>query len=134
MGLDIPARLPGWRKALTAYLAQVDGVKFRPGKHDCALFCAGAVKAMTGFDGARGWRGYRTLNEGQKRLASDGFAEWWDMLADRETKEVRIGDVAVVKHDDALAGGICLGSQIAVVTPAGRGLVPYGQIIRGYRI
>ncbi|WP_405116505.1 DUF6950 family protein [Phaeobacter sp. BS23] len=39
-----------WRSNLCGFLASVSRQKFRPGSHDCALFAAGAVQAMTGAD------------------------------------------------------------------------------------
>lgn len=136
MGLIIPPRLPKWRGLLSNYLIEVDGVAFRPGKHDCALFCAGAVRAMTGFDAAKGWRGYRTLKEGGKRLQQAGYESWWDMIADREcdTSQLNIGDVALVEQDEELAGGICIGSHIAVLAPSGRTSVRLGQSVRAFKI
>lgn len=136
MGLNIPVRRPDWRKTLIDYLVEVDSAPFRPGKHDCALFCSGAVRAMTGHDCARGWRGYRTLKAGQKKLAENGIKDWWDMLDDRacEASQMRLGDIAVVEHEGALAGGVCLGANIAVVTPSGRGLVQLSCAVKGFHI
>lgn len=136
MGLTIPPRRSDWRAKLTGYVLSAEGQGFRPGKLDCALFCAGAVEAMTGFDGARGWRGYRTLSEGQKRLVKAGFNDWWDMIADREigADRVGIGDIALVPAGDELAAGICMGVDVVVVGPDGRGLVRADQIKRGFRV
>lgn len=136
MGLIIPKRKPDWRSRLTGYLAAHSATPFKPGKFDCALFCAGAVQAMTGFDAARGWRGYRTLDAGFRKLESAGFENWWDMLAGRECDpaSLLIGDVAIVKHGDVLAGGICAGATIRICTPTGQGMVPRSAAVKGYRI
>lgn len=136
MGLIIPDRLPDWRTRLTKYLAGVYGVKFRPGKMDCALFCAGGVEAMTGFDAARGWRGYRTLSEGRKRLSEEGFDEWWDMIADRkcEVSALRVGDLAVIPTGDDFAVGFCMGARINAVGPRGMGVLRLSDAVQGYRI
>jgi len=68
-------RLPNWKKRLTAYLAEVVDRPFKPGQHDCALFVAGAVQAMTGDDLAKGWRGYRSLTAGRRALAKRGYSD-----------------------------------------------------------
>ena len=76
-------RRADWRPRLTEYLARVAGARFRPGQHDCALFAAGAVEAMTGHDPAAEWRGtYRTLEEGRVVLAGQGYADQVGLVAD----------------------------------------------------
>lgn len=136
MGLIMPPRQREWRQSLTTYLQSVSGLAFRPGKNDCALFCAGAVKSMTGFDPARGWRGYRTLSEGQGRLAKRGFENWWDMIADRECPpaEVGIGDIALVETQGVLLGGVCVGPQVMVVSVQGLGHMLHSDTVRGFKI
>jgi len=47
-------RLPDWRRKLELYLRDASTRPFRPRPHDCALSAAGAVKAMTGTDLAKG--------------------------------------------------------------------------------
>ena len=62
-------RLPDWKTHLIAYLADAARKSYQPGVHDCALFSAGAVLAMTGVDLAAGWRGrYTTLTRGLRVL------------------------------------------------------------------
>lgn len=53
-------RFPDWEARLAAYLEPLRAREFRWGSLDCATFCAGAVKAMTGHDPMRGLRGYRS--------------------------------------------------------------------------
>lgn len=50
-------RLPDWEARLGDYLEQVRETPFRWGRHDCAMFSAGAVQAMTGVDPAPEMRG-----------------------------------------------------------------------------
>jgi len=58
-------RLPDWRPRLVSFVNSVRARPFAYGTHDCALFAAGAVEAMTGVDLAKDWRGaYSSLKEG----------------------------------------------------------------------
>lgn len=50
-------RTGDWERALSAYLAECEGRPYAYGEHDCGLFAAGAVLAMTGSDPAEPFRG-----------------------------------------------------------------------------
>lgn len=133
------SRKPTWRSDLTAYLETAARRAFRPGQHDCALFAAGAVKAMTGTDFARGYRStYRSLARGQAVLRSRGYADHIDMVA-RLLPEVppimaQEGDVAVVPQGEDMALGIVQGAMIYVLMPSGLGLVPLTDAARAFRV
>ena len=132
-------RRPDWREALTAYLIETAGVPFAEGQNDCALFAAGAVKAMTGQDFARGFRGYRTTKGGLKKLMAKGFEDHV-ALAASVLEEIppafaQVGDVAVVPGDDGTdALGIVQGEMIYVSAPTGRALVPLTSATRAFRV
>lgn len=59
MGMEVTSlsRLPYWEEALSLYLDRCHDTQFKWGEHDCALFAAGAVKAMCGVDPAETMRG-----------------------------------------------------------------------------
>ena len=132
-------RRSDWREALTAYLVGTAAEPFVPGKADCALFAAGAVKAMTGQDFAHGFLGYRTTKGGLKKLMAKGYADHV-ALAASVLEEIppafaQVGDVAVVPGDDGTdALGIVQGEMIYVSAPAGRGLVPLTSATRAFRV
>jgi hypothetical protein len=50
-------RVSDWEDRLRTYLDRVTEERFVWGSHDCALFTAGAVKAMTETDPAEAFRG-----------------------------------------------------------------------------
>lgn len=131
-------RVVDWRSRLTEYMADVSRVQFRPGRHDCALFVAGAVKAMTGVDHARGWRGYRSLATGQRKLEAKGFADHIALIASilPEITPImaQVGDVAVVDGHDVLALGIVQGAFVYVLRPSGAGLVPLTDVKKAFRV
>lgn len=127
-GGQLMDRLPDWRPRLFAWLASVSRQPFVPGEHDCALFVAGAVEAMTGEDPAAALRGrYTTVRGGLRVLRREGHADHVAFVASLLTEiaplMAQVGDVAVIGTHDGPALGIVAGAEIMVVTPAGTGAV-----------
>lgn len=130
------ARRANWRGELALFMAGAAVRRFRPGKHDCALFVAGAVKAMTGVDHARGWRSkYRSMKRGQALLREKGFADHVAFVAAHYPEVApimaRAGDIAVI---DGGALGIVQGPNIYVLRPDGLGIVPLTAAERAFRV
>lgn len=127
------------RKALIAYVADAARRPFVWGKHDCALFAAGAVKAQTGRDPARGLRGrYRSAAGAMKHLRKLGHEDLGDLVA-AQFQEIKpafaqVGDIAVVDGDGMAALGIVQGERIYVLRPDGLGLVPLTTARRAFRV
>jgi hypothetical protein len=121
---------------LIAYAAEAGSRRFRPGRHDCALFAAGWVKTATGQDLARGWRSrYRSLKRGQRLLEEAGFANHV-ALAAAHLPEIapafaQPGDLAVLADN---AFGIVAGEMIYCLKPQGLGLVPRGQMRHAFAV
>lgn len=57
-------RYSTWEADLSAYIASVRDLPLTWGSHDCGLFFAGAVLAMTGFDPGEPFRGKYTTELG----------------------------------------------------------------------
>lgn len=135
-------RLPDWRARLSEYLGQVARRRFRPGEHDCALFAAGAVQAMTGADLAADWRGkYRALGAGRAMLRAKGFSDHLEFaaahLAPVPPALAQVGDLAVVPADsphDAGALGVVQGPRVYVLTPGGLALVSRLTMERAFSV
>ena len=109
-------RLPDWYDRLSAYLRETRALPFAPGRHDCALFFAGAVNAMTGVDPAKGLRGtYSTIPGGLKRLKRLGYSDHIEMARKlfpvSHWSEGRVGDGAIVTMADGPALGVVIGSH-----------------------
>ena len=69
-------RLHDWESRLTLYVAEVARTGFAHGAHDCALFAAGAVAAVTGIDPGARWRGhYSSFKGGLKLVRKAGFTD-----------------------------------------------------------
>lgn len=138
--LTIPARLPDWRPRLSTYLTATGARSFRPGSHDCALFVAGAVEAMTGADVATKWRGtYFSLDDGQAALERAGFADHVALVA-AHLPEVHpalavVGDLAALPGANGRAAlGIVQGASVYVLQPSGMALVNRLHIERAFRL
>ena len=131
-------RLPNWKTRLTTYLAEVVDRPFKPGQHDCALFVAGAVQAMTGDDPARGWRGYRSLTAGRRALAKRGYSDQValaaSMLPAIAPAMAQAGDVAVVAGDDGPALGIVQGEMVFVLRREGLAILPRLAIEKAFKV
>lgn len=129
-------RPAGWQGRLTAYLAERAREPFAPGRHDCMLFAAGAVQAMTGRDLARGWRGYRTLAEGQRKLRRKGYADHVALVRALlpVTDDPRPGDVAVVVTPSGPGLGVVQGQLIYGVALVGWQLVPLSDAVEFFRV
>jgi hypothetical protein len=132
-------RLPGWQKRLTAYIAACARREFAPGQHDCALFAAGAVEAMTGEDlTPPGLREYSDIATGVAKLRAAGFRDHIALVAallpEGPRTDPRPGDVAVVQDGEDMALGIVQGARVYVVGPAGLGLRPASDIVRVFRV
>ena len=132
-------RLPGWQTRLTDYIAACARREFAPGQHDCALFAAGAVKAMTGEDlTPPGLRDYPDIATGVARLRAAGFRDHVALAAALLPEVAPMmaapGDVAVVARGDELALGIVQGAKVYVVGPEGLGLVDLTEAVRAFRV
>lgn len=133
------ARTTGWQERLIAYLGTARRTTFAEGRHDCALFAAGAVAAMTGTDLAQGWRGrYQTTAGGMRVLRRMGFADHVVLVA-QHFAEIPVvqalpGDIAVVDGPDGLALGIVQGEWIYVLRPTGFGTVSLMDASRAFKV
>lgn len=132
-------RFPDWRPRLRAYVSSVSRETFAFGRHDCALFAAGAVAAMTGVDPAAAWRGrYRTAADGLNWLRVAGYADPF-ALAGALFEEVpaafaQIGDLAEVPGEDGPALGVVQGAAIYVIRREGLATVPLTTASRAWRV
>ncbi len=122
-------RYPHWRPRLVAYLAEVSPASFRLGSQDCALFAAGAVRAMTGYDPAAGFRGaYTDLRSGLKRLRAAGYDNvpgLADALFGRiDPVFAQVGDLACIETPEGPALGVFAGETIACLNERGLAHMP----------
>ena len=124
------------QQMLDAYLAKVRERKFRPGSHDCGLFVAGWVKALTGKDHGKPFRGrYRSMRRGAELLAEAGHASHVDYVAslfeEIPPAFAQTGDLAVVEGD---ALGIVASDRVFVLRPDGLGHVSRLRMERAFTV
>lgn len=132
-------RLHGWRAKLEAHIDACRREPFAFGRHDCGLFAAGCVEAMTGSDPAAEVRGrYQTMAGALKKIRQAGFADHVDMVAglfdEIDPPFAAVGDLAAVDGDGALAIGVVGGPHIFVPRPEGLGIVPLTSARRAWRV
>ena len=133
-------RLPDWNSRLHAYIDKVRPLPYEEGVHDCALFGAGVVEAETGEDPAKDLRGYKTIQEGLKKLIKIGHHNHVDLAAslfdEISPVEASIGDLVAFEVDDPLgwALGVSGGERSHVLRPVGLGTLDTFAAKRAFRI
>ena len=129
------ARRPDWRPRLVAYLEEVRARPFAYGSHDCALFAAGAVMAMTGADLAADYRGrYTGLKEGLKLAGTSHLRILRQHFEEVPTAFAGVGDLALIGEVGFPALGIFEGEHILVLREDGLGLMPRAAATQAWRV
>lgn len=133
-----------WPETLSTAIAKAHDQPFEWGAHDCALFVADVILAMTGTDVADDFRGKYKTTKGAARImklfAGGGLPEFADKIAvvngfkSCHPNFAQRGDVVEVKTDDGPALGICIGERIAAVGPDGMTLWPINKATRAWRV
>ncbi|UGO51432.1 hypothetical protein QJV44_gp18 [Serratia phage vB_SmaS_Tlacuache] len=105
-----------WQEKLLEQVVLREKVKFEWGKHDCCLFAADVVQAMTGVDYASEFRGKYSTEIGAKRLLAkageDGLTGVLDgKFAQVDLSYVQRGDLVLVQTDAGPALGIYWAGQ-----------------------
>ena len=134
-------RLADWKPRLIAYLAAKAPLVIEPGVHDCALFPAGAVEAMTGVDLAAPYRGrYTTFAGGRRVLRRDGYADHMALIAahlpEAHVSTALTGDIAILPTEDGPAVGVVGDGGVAyVLAPSGGlALCPMAPVQRLFKV
>ena len=135
----LPLRHPDWQARLVAYLHAARLRPFAYGRHDCCLFAADAVAAMTGVDIAAPWRGrYTTLRGGIRVLRRSGHRDHVALAAAHFAEipplSAQPGDLAVLATQAGPALGVVQGEAVYVLGPQGLGLVSLLRAHRAFRV
>lgn len=118
------ARLPDWQLNFSALCADRMHAPFICGQHDCCLWAADVVQAITGIDPAAQLRGkYNDERSAQRLVAALGglpaiasAALGWPVRAALAT----VGDVLLITHERRTTLAICNGSSL--LAPGAQGL------------
>lgn len=128
-GVMLP-RLPDWRSRLAA---EISAANLRPwawGSHDCMMFAAGVVLAVTGEDLAGTYRGRYVDEAGARALVPD-VAAYVAQLAERQgwpeisPNQAQDGDLALLDHGIPIVG-VIYGRLVFPKSPAGLRTVTRG--------
>jgi hypothetical protein len=120
---------------LNAYVEAVAGVDYAYGRHDCGLFCAGAVEAMTGDDPAAAFRGaYEDATGAAKVLRDKGAGTLVGTVAslfdEKPPAFAQRGDI--VWNGEAI--GLCFGPVALFVSDGGLTRVARSEWERAFSV
>lgn len=113
-------RKSSWPEILSREIDKAADFKFSWGQHDCALFACNIVKAMTGEDPAKAFRGqYNTEHGAREALREHGGGTLYRTAikmfgAPTHAARAQRGDMVYLdKKQGGPALGICVGSHAA---------------------
>lgn len=138
-------RRPDWPERLASAIAAARHRPFRWGEHDCCLFTADCIAAVTGTDVAADWRGRYADHAGAWRLLSArGFRTLRDLADDvaRAHDWPTIAPLLAGRGDVALLCwpigppylGVCAGERFAAVADEGLIWLDRGYAVAAWRI
>jgi hypothetical protein len=132
-------RKENWPDLLLAEIERHGALPFEYGKSDCITFACDCVKAMTGEDIMSGQRGYKTFEDGMKRLRRIGAKDIGEAFASK-LDEIPValagrGDVGVVEGNELTVGVVIVGPHaVGKETPGGVAQVPLSAVSRAFRV
>lgn len=141
-------RHSNWQTLFHAYLTG-NPARFHYGSHDCCLFVAGAVEAMTGTDIAAAYRGKYSTRKQALQVASGMFgARTVEGIVEQVAKAHSMpeisplhasrGDMVLLqpqKGRDHLLGIVSLtGTRILIAIAKGFGSVPITNAYRAWKV
>jgi hypothetical protein len=114
-------RISNWPRALADFMESRRVTPFKWGEHDCCLFAADAVQAITGIDLAEQYRGTYDSALGAMRILNANTDIETLIAAQCEhagfghvsVKFAGRGDIALVEQDGLAWAGVVLGETIA---------------------
>jgi len=131
-------RVRTWQSELDALLTARLNAPFVWGQHDCCLFAADAVLAVTGQDLAQGLRGsYSTQEQAAEVLASLGGVA--ALVTARLGEPVlptlaRPGDVGLVEIGGRDSLAVCIGQHWQAPGPDGLVVLPRRVVRHAWRV
>lgn len=131
-------RYENWVERLYSFVDEMSDKPFAWGEHDCCLFAAGAIFAITGHDYAFGLRGtYSTEKEAYHLIKKmGGIKSIVGKALGDEIKPLMAqrGDLVLIdgEHGDTL--GICLGASCVAPGEFGLTYLPFNRAISAWRV
>jgi hypothetical protein len=131
-------RVPDWEAVLSSLVSQRLREPFCWGRHDCSLWAADAVLAITGRDFAEGLRGvYHDARSAQRILVAAGGLSQIVTAALGEPIPplfARPGDIGLVEVKQTQVLAVCNGSHWLAVAPDGLGVVDINKAIQAWKV
>jgi len=135
-------RLPGWPERLADIIDAHRDTPFAWGTHDCCLFAAAVVAALTGHDPAAGYRGaYATEAEAEALIGPGGLPGFLAQQAAAaglpqlpHPSQAQRGDLALVTVGNTPLLGVVLGDLVAAPGTDGLAFVPAGTATMGWAV
>jgi hypothetical protein len=122
-------RLHNWQIRYADLCRARKATPFAWGAHDCCLWAADVVEALTGVDHAATWRGtYDTASAAARLVAELGGVQaiaTGALGAAVSTRMAGVGDLVLIEQDGREMLGVCNGVEALVVGPSG--LEPVGM-------
>lgn len=132
-------RRDDWQGRLSASIVAALETPFEWGVHDCALFAADAVLAMTDTDLAAGVRGrYRTRTGAARVLRAMGHSDVGSLAA-AELREIPValasaGDIAILDGPEGLMLAVVGGALLMAPGPTGLSFAPREAALRAFHL
>ena len=129
-------RKPDWPRLLNEYIAKALKRQFRYGRHDCCTFACGAVRAMTGVDPMKPFRGaYKNEKEAASALRTIGSGTLYSTFRSVFGNPVpgasgKRGDVAY--HEKSC--GVVVGRNAIFFGENGYILIPISKLEKAFRV
>lgn len=131
-------RLHTWPARYAALCSSRMTAPFEWGVHDCCLWAADVVEALTGVDYAAAWRGTYSTAASAARLVEDlGGVRSIATSALGEAVSPRmagVGDLVLIEQAGREMLGVCNGAEALVVGPTGLEAVSVGSALAAWKV
>jgi hypothetical protein len=122
-------RLSDWPERLNAYIESRRKAVFLWGENDCAMFCAGAIEAMTGQNPLADWDVSEHQAISERGEVSEFVSQF---LGDAiPVLQARRGDIAITAEGSL---GVVIGNRVATPTDKGVAFAPLSRYAHAWRV
>lgn len=131
------AAVAPWRAAFEALVRARMATPFAWGSHDCCLWAADAVRAQTGVDPAKPWRGTYSTARGARDLVQQlGGLPAIGALAGPAVPPLtaQAGDIGLVQHEGRDLLAVCAGPLWLAPAAAGLAALPLSEAVAAWRV
>ena len=136
--MKLPERRPDWQARFAALCLARQHQPFAWGSHDCCLWAADAVQALTGLDFAAEHRGLYADAEGAARLlhrlGGVGSIAAAVLGAPVPVSRATVGDVLLLQQDGRKALGVCNGSAALAAGPQGLAVLGMDTALAAWKV